>query len=106
VNAADQRQQVVDALDAIKKTARDPYASFRSLYRQRRAAEVRATRADDRATIPVWFPQAQTGGGIDEMTECEERLMLSRRIFSAGVPRDVHRAGVSNGERPERVCWR
>jgi phospholipid-binding lipoprotein MlaA len=59
VNAVDQRQQLLDALDAIKKTALDPYATFRSLYLQHRAAEIRVTHADDRATTPVWFPQAQ-----------------------------------------------
>jgi phospholipid-binding lipoprotein MlaA len=59
LNAVDQRERVLDAIDSIQKTALDPYATFRSLYRQHRAAAIEATRDDNRATIPVWFPQAQ-----------------------------------------------
>ena len=57
VSAVDQRERVLDAVDQIKKTALDPYATFRSLYRQHRASEIEQTRNDNRATIPVWFPQ-------------------------------------------------
>jgi phospholipid-binding lipoprotein MlaA len=60
VGAIDQRERLLDAIDSIKKTALDPYATFRSLYRQHRASEIAATIADDRHTIPVWFP-AQAG---------------------------------------------
>jgi len=60
VGAVDQRERLLDAIDSIKKTALDPYATFRSLYRQHRASEIAATIADDRHTIPVWFP-AQAG---------------------------------------------
>jgi phospholipid-binding lipoprotein MlaA len=48
---------VLDELDKIKAGALDPYATFRSLYRQHRASEVEDTRDDDRATVPAWFPQ-------------------------------------------------
>jgi phospholipid-binding lipoprotein MlaA len=48
---------VLDALDSIKKTALDPYATFRSLYRQHRHAQIEELRNDNRATVPVWFPQ-------------------------------------------------
>jgi phospholipid-binding lipoprotein MlaA len=57
LNAVDQRERVLDAVDSIKKTALDPYATFRSLYRQHRTAQIEETRADDRATVPIWFPQ-------------------------------------------------
>ena len=57
VNAVDQRARVLDAIDSIKKTALDPYATFRSLYRQHRRAQIEAARNDNRATIPIWFPQ-------------------------------------------------
>jgi len=57
LTAADQRAQVLDAIDSIKKTALDPYATFRSLYRQHRQAQIQKARDDNRATIPVWFPQ-------------------------------------------------
>ena len=57
LNALDQRERVLDPIDSIKKTALDPYATFRSLYRQHRRATIEETRDDNRATIPVWFPQ-------------------------------------------------
>jgi len=57
VNAVDQRSRYIDAIDNIKKTALDPYATFRSLYRQHRQAAIETARGDNRPTIPVWFPQ-------------------------------------------------
>ena len=57
VNAVDTREGLLDAVDSIKKTALDPYATFRSLYRQNRAGKLDQLRADNRATIPVWWPQ-------------------------------------------------
>jgi phospholipid-binding lipoprotein MlaA len=57
IGAVDARERVLDALDEIKKTALDPYATFRSLYRQHRESQISDTRNDNRATIPVWFAQ-------------------------------------------------
>jgi phospholipid-binding lipoprotein MlaA len=57
LNAVDQRERVLDATDSIKKTALDPYATFRSLYRQHRHAQIEELRNDNRATVPVWFSQ-------------------------------------------------
>lgn len=57
LNALDQRAQVLDAIDSIKKTALDPYATFRSLYRQHRHGTIEDARNDNRATIPIWFPE-------------------------------------------------
>ena len=51
LGAIDQRERVLDALDDVKKSALDPYATFRSLYRQRRNAEIDAARADHRGTV-------------------------------------------------------
>jgi phospholipid-binding lipoprotein MlaA len=48
---------VLDAIDQIKKTALDPYATFRSLYRQHRKTQLDELRNDNRATVPAWFPQ-------------------------------------------------
>lgn len=59
VTAIDERERYLDATDQINKTALDPYATFRSLYRQHRAGQLRELREDNRATVPVWFPQAQ-----------------------------------------------
>jgi len=58
LNALDSRERYLDPVDQIKKTALDPYATFRSLYRQHRQGDTKALRDDNRATIPVWFPQA------------------------------------------------
>lgn len=60
VNGVDQRERHLDDIDTIKKTALDPYATFRSLYRQHRASQIEDARNDRRATIPVWFPQSAT----------------------------------------------
>ncbi len=57
IGAVDARERVLDAIDEIKKTALDPYATFRSLYRQHRESQISDTRNDNRATIPVWFAQ-------------------------------------------------
>jgi phospholipid-binding lipoprotein MlaA len=40
--AVDRRSDALGALDGIQKTALDPYATFRSLYRQNRASAVKA----------------------------------------------------------------
>jgi phospholipid-binding lipoprotein MlaA len=56
LNAVDQRSRVLGAIDSIKKTALDPYATFRSLYRQHRQSVIDTMKNDDRHTIPVWFP--------------------------------------------------
>jgi len=56
VNALSQREAVLDTIDQVKRTALDPYATFRSLYRQYRASQLTTLRNDNRATVPVWFP--------------------------------------------------
>ena len=58
VSAVDGRERVLDDVDRIKRTALDPYATFRSLYRQHRKGEIEDTRNDNRATVPAWFPAA------------------------------------------------
>jgi phospholipid-binding lipoprotein MlaA len=40
LNALDQRSSLLDVIDQINKTALDPYATFRSLFRQNRAAKL------------------------------------------------------------------
>ncbi len=57
LSALNQREKALDPIDQIKKTALDPYATFRSLFRQFRASQLKNLREDNRATIPVWFPQ-------------------------------------------------
>jgi phospholipid-binding lipoprotein MlaA len=57
INAIDTRERLLDTTDQIKKTALDPYATFRSLYRQHRESLLRQIKDDNRATVPVWWPQ-------------------------------------------------
>ena len=55
VSAVDARERVLDPVDQIKKSALDPYATFRSLYRQNRQSEIDTVRNDNRPTVPAWF---------------------------------------------------
>jgi phospholipid-binding lipoprotein MlaA len=45
-SAVDQRERVLDEIDQIKNSALDPYATFRSLYRQHRASQIEESRTD------------------------------------------------------------
>lgn len=56
LTALDERSRVLGELSGIKKTALDPYATFRSLYRQHRRAQIAKLRADRARTVPAWFP--------------------------------------------------
>ena len=58
VSAVDERERYLDPVEQTKKTALDPYATFRSLYRQNRTGKLEKMRADNRATIPIWWPGA------------------------------------------------
>jgi phospholipid-binding lipoprotein MlaA len=53
----DTRSNLLDEVDSIKKTALDPYATFRSLFRQNRENTVETVRNEDRATVPNWYAQ-------------------------------------------------
>ena len=55
VGVVDARAQVLGQLAPIKRDALDPYATFRSLFRQHRASEIEAAKAADRMTVPDWF---------------------------------------------------
>jgi phospholipid-binding lipoprotein MlaA len=66
VGAIDERESLLDVIDQIKKTALDPYATFRSLYRQNRAAKLTTLRADNAATIPIWWPRGKAAAAADQ----------------------------------------
>jgi phospholipid-binding lipoprotein MlaA len=51
------RAQFMDAIDQVQSTALDPYATFRSLYRQSRASQLELIDQRDTPTVPDWFPQ-------------------------------------------------
>jgi len=55
LTALDTRERLIDPIDQVKKSALDPYATFRSLYRQNRQDTIDRTRDDNRATVPAWF---------------------------------------------------
>jgi phospholipid-binding lipoprotein MlaA len=55
VGAVDARERLIDTVDDVKRNALDPYATFRSVYRQNRRSVIEATRNDRRATVPAWF---------------------------------------------------
>ena len=55
VGIVDTRSRTLDDVATIKRTALDPYATFRSLYRQHRAAVIEGVRDDNRATVPNWY---------------------------------------------------
>lgn len=42
-------------IESVKRTALDPYATFRSLFRQHREAAIEAAKKGREHTIPVWF---------------------------------------------------
>ena len=57
VSAVDTRERFIDPIDSVKRTALDPYATFRSVSRQNRADEIAKAREDIPATVPAWFPR-------------------------------------------------
>jgi phospholipid-binding lipoprotein MlaA len=57
MTVVDVRSGLIPTLDNVKEEALDPYATFRSLYRQHRNAQIDEVKSDNRATVPAWFPQ-------------------------------------------------
>jgi phospholipid-binding lipoprotein MlaA len=51
------RAQFIQPIDQIEATALDPYATFRSLYRQERASQLQQIDQRNVLTTPDWFPQ-------------------------------------------------
>nr|WP_321984993.1 VacJ family lipoprotein [uncultured Lichenicoccus sp.] len=58
LGALDQTSAHLKDIEQVKAGALDPYATFRSLYRQLRVSQVNAIRNDNRATVPDWYPDA------------------------------------------------
>ena len=46
---------MLDEVSSIKKTALDPYATFRSLYRQNRENTIEEIQEERRETVPNWY---------------------------------------------------
>ncbi len=51
----DTRTNLLDEVDSIKKTALDPYATFRSLSTQNRQSTIDTIKSEDRRTVPNWY---------------------------------------------------
>jgi len=52
VGAVDTRERLLDPVDQVKRDSLDPYATFRSVYRQSRAAEIEQARQDGKPLPP------------------------------------------------------
>jgi phospholipid-binding lipoprotein MlaA len=59
VSAIDARERRLNDIAEIKRTALDPYATFRSLYQQFRSGQIDAAKQDLPRTVPAWFPNPQ-----------------------------------------------
>jgi len=59
-SAVDTRARLIPDLDKIKEQALDPYATFRSLYRQHRQSQIDDARTDLPATVPAWYSTPKT----------------------------------------------
>ncbi len=53
------RAQFIQPIDQIEATALDPYATFRSLYRQVRVSQLQQIDQRNVLTVPDWYPPAQ-----------------------------------------------
>jgi phospholipid-binding lipoprotein MlaA len=65
-NALDQRSRLLSVVDNVKKTALDPYATFRSLYRQNRAGKLAKLRDENQDSVPISNPQGQDQGSAGQ----------------------------------------
>ncbi len=68
VRGVDERERVLDSLDEIERTSIDFYATLRSLYRQRRADEIRDGRPTPVIPIPAISIDDFRGGEPEQAT--------------------------------------
>jgi len=66
LTVVDERSRVLGQISSIKRTALDPYATFRSLYRQHRDAQINDIRNFHEHTIPAWYPQPPASSATPE----------------------------------------
>lgn len=57
INLVNTRAEYLQPIDQINATALDPYATFRSLYRQSRASQLQQIEQRDHRTWPSWYHQ-------------------------------------------------
>ena len=59
VGALDARSRALTDTDSIERSSLDPYATYRSLFQQHRAAQVTAAGTDTPGTVPNWYSDAE-----------------------------------------------
>ena len=59
LNLVNLRAELIGPIKNIKETALDPYATFRSLYRQHRASELHTINVSNVPSVPAWYPPAE-----------------------------------------------
>ncbi len=64
LGALDQTSRHLKDIQQVKADALDPYATFRSLWRQLRDSQAQAIRDDHRATVPDWYAAAGPNGAV------------------------------------------
>lgn len=69
LGTVNEREQLLGKIGQIKASALDPYATFRSLYRQHRAAELQTIKRRNVLTIPAWYPPKERA----EMQQAAEK---------------------------------
>lgn len=68
VNGVNEYAGVVDELDQVRKTSVDYYAAIRSMYRQKRAAEIRNGAQADLPPIPDLTYEFEDDGSVGQLT--------------------------------------
>ncbi len=63
VTAVSRREAYLDSLDDIKRTSLDFYSTMRSLYRQRRNAQINGTETSGGSVMPLTLPPAGSPDG-------------------------------------------
>ena len=82
-SALDQTSRHLKDIQQVKAGALDPYATFRSLYRQLREAQTATIRDDRRATVPDWYPDPGPNGAAKP---ADTRQLTPRPAFAPVVP--------------------
>ncbi len=86
LNLVDARAQYLGTFSRIRRSALDPYATFRSLYRQHRDAQIAGIRADNERTIPAWFPPAASTPPVTSGSATTPTAIRPATVPSATVP--------------------
>ncbi len=87
LGALDQTSRHLKDIQQVKADALDPYATFRSLWRQLRDSQAQAIRDDHRATVPDWYASAGPNGAAKPATTPE---LTPRPFLTPATPASAH----------------